>query len=76
MMRDLFGETVEEIDDNGEIALALVFHGEKGRAWLLGQTDQQSDAQYVPKSQVQRGEGRDENVWTLPVWLARDRGFL
>lgn len=75
-MRDLFGETPDAGDDRGEIALALVLYDDRPKAWLLGQTDQRADAQWIPKSQVKRGEGRDENVWTVPVWLARDRDWV
>lgn len=77
-MRDLFGDDPDPPDDQGEIALALHLHGESasGKAWLLGDTDKASEARWTPKSQVRRGEGREENIWTVPVWLARDRGWI
>lgn len=75
-MRDLFGQDPDPPDDRGEIALALILFRESAKAWLLGQTDREADARWTPKSQVRRGEGRDENIWTVPVWLARDRDWL
>lgn len=76
-MRDLFGfDTDAEPTRDGSIELALVLHDERPKAWLLSETGRAPDAEWVPKSQVRRGEGRDENVWTVPVWLARDRGWM
>lgn len=76
-MKDLFGfDTDAEPARGGETSLAMVLHDERPAAWRLGQTEDAAAAKWVPKSQVSRGEGRDENVWTMPVWLARDRGWL
>ena len=76
MTRDLFGfDPVEEPAD-GEIAVALVLHDQTDRAWLLADDEDRRKARWAPKSQAKRGEGRDANVWTMPVWLARDRGWL
>jgi len=76
MTRDLFGDEVGPAEFNGSVVLALVVHDESPKAWLLGETEDGREAQWVPKSQVKRGEGRDENVWTVPSWLARDRGWV
>lgn len=76
MTRDLFGfEAVDEPAD-GETAVALVLHDATDKAWLLADSDDRREAKWAPKSKVRRGEGRDENVWTMPTWLARDRGWL
>ena len=77
MSGDLFGfEPPAGAPKDGEVQLALVFHREGDAAWLLAETEDIRTAKWVPKSQVRRGEGRDENVWTVPEWMARDRGWL
>ncbi|WP_438852644.1 hypothetical protein [Brevundimonas nasdae] len=76
MTHDLFGEAPRTEPKAGEIALALVLHGQTDKAWLLAETIYQRDAQWAPKSHAKRGEGRDENVWTMPTWLARERGWM
>lgn len=77
MTRDLFGEEMARPPPRvGEVELALVLHDESPKAWLLADGIDRRTAQWTPKSQVKRGEGRDANVWTVPAWLARDRGWL
>lgn len=77
MTGDLFGfDPPEDGPQTGDVQLSLILHREGASAWLLGETIDARDAKWVPKSQVKRGEGRDENVWTVPAWLARDRGWL
>ena len=77
MSRDLFGfDPPNDGLKSRDVQLSLVLHREGPSAWLLGETIDARDAKWVPKSKVRRGEGRDEHVWTVPVWLARDRGWL
>lgn len=78
MSRDLFGFDTQDGNRRGgaEVDLTLVFHREGPSGWLLGESLDVREAQWVPKSQVRRGEGRDENVWSMPAWLARDRGWM
>lgn len=78
MSRDLFGFDTQDGDrrGGGAVDLTLVLHREGVSAWLLGESLDAGEAQWVPKSQVRRGEGRDENVWSMPAWLARDRGWM
>lgn len=77
MTRDLFGfDKADEGPAQGEVELPLILHEERPRAWLLGESLDRREAHWTPKSQVRRGEGRDENVWTMPRWIARDRGWL
>ena len=76
-MPDLFGfDDSGEGDPKGAVSLALVLHDQTAKAWLLAETLDRRDAKWAPKSEVRRGEGRDENVWTMPRWLARDRGWV
>lgn len=74
-MRDLFGFDEATGPPRGSVSLALVLHGETSSAWLLAESDDRREAKWAPKSQAIRGEGRDANVWTMPAWLARDRGW-
>lgn len=76
MTRDLFGEETRPVAAGGEVSLALVFHRDSGAAVLLSETGRELDAQWAPLSQVSRGEGPEANVWTMPIWLARDRGWM
>jgi len=75
MTRDLFGFDSRDPPAKGEVSIALILHDQTDKAWLLSETGKAVDAQWAPKSKAKRGEGRDANVWTMPVWLARDRGF-
>nr|WP_314525463.1 hypothetical protein [uncultured Brevundimonas sp.] len=75
-MRDLFGEAGPLRPKSGEIALAMVLHEQTAKAWLLAESNDKREAQWAPKSQAKRGEGRDENIWTMPTWLAQERGWM
>lgn len=75
MNRDLFGDKPIRSEAPGSVSLALVLHDQSDAAWLLGETIDRRDAKWVPKSKVKRGEGRDENVWTMPAWMAAERGW-
>lgn len=75
MTRDLFGNEPTAGSSSGAIALALLLHDQTDAAWLLSETIDRRNAKWVPKSKVKRGEGRDENVWTMPAWMAADRGW-
>ncbi len=75
-MRDLFGETPRPEPKAGEVALSMVLHGQTDKAWLLAETLYRRDARWAPKSHARRGEGRDENIWTMPTWLAQERGWM
>lgn len=75
-MRDLFGDAPETGPADGEVVLALVLHDQTDKAWLLAETIDRRTAQWAPKSKAKRGEGRDENIWTMPTWLARERGWM
>lgn len=76
MTHDLFGFDAVDGPPAGSVALALVLHDQTDAAWLLGETNDRRAAKWAPKSKVKRGEGRDENVWTMPAWLASDRGWV
>lgn len=50
--------------------LAAELHGETERAWQLHDGDR---TEWVPKSQVERN---DDGTWTMPLWLAKEKGFV
>ena len=75
-MRDMFGHEPPAAAADGSVSLALTLHSTGAKAWLLSATGKVVDAAWAPFSKATRGEGRDENVWTMPVWLARDRGWM
>lgn len=60
--------------DARPVSLVLELRGETDRAWLLCKPGRTT--RWIPKSQARRGEGRDENVWTMPAWAAVERGWL
>lgn len=77
MTGDLFGhDPPKRVSAGGQAALAMTLHGETSSAWLLAEGMDRREARWVPKSECRRGDGRDENVWTLPTWMARDRGWM
>lgn len=78
MTGDLFGfEPPERPVAEGEVALVMVLHHQTHAAWLLARVNEhRSGAQWIPKSQCRRGEGRDENVWTMSRSMADERGWL
>lgn len=78
MSRDLFGfDADRDASPRGEtVEVALVLHRTGASAWLVGETIDARAAKWLPFSQASRGSGRDENIWTMPAWLARDRGWI
>lgn len=52
------------------IDIAAEIHGETEKAWRLfdGKT-----TEWVPKSQV---ENNGDGTFTMPEWLAKDKGFI
>ncbi|WP_426041519.1 hypothetical protein [Brevundimonas sp. TWP2-3-4b1] len=75
-MKDLFGEVPEPVDDKAPVTIALTLNDQSDAAWLLSDVGGRLRPKWAPKSQIKRGEGRDENLWTMPRWLARDRGWM
>lgn len=75
-MKDLFGDASEPTDEAASVCVALVLHDQSDAAWLLSDEGGRLRPMWAPKSQIKRGEGRDENLWTMPRWLARDRGWM
>ena len=77
MSRDLFGfDDPKAPDGKGMITLALQWHRDSEKAWLLSDSGDRDDAQWLPRSLATRGEGRDAGLWTLPEWKAKELGWL
>ncbi|MGH7021289.1 MAG: hypothetical protein ACREEY_15520 [Brevundimonas sp.] len=77
MTGDLFGHAPATAPPKqGDVALVMTLHDQSPDGWLLASGIDRREAKWVPRSQCKRGEGRDENVWTMPIWLARDRGWM
>jgi hypothetical protein len=76
---DLFGDAPPPLaDPNGEIRLQLTNFDfrETPAAWFLSNTGNAAHGKFVPKSQVRRGVGPAINTYSLPRWLAREKGWL
>lgn len=54
----------ELVDIAGEI------RGETDKAWRIHDG---TKTEWVPKSQA---EQNDNGTWTMPLWLAKDKGFI
>ena len=61
---------------NLPVQVAFRLHHETDKAWLVSPPGNPAAAGWLPKSKASRGVGRDEYVWTMPDWMARDRGWL
>lgn len=75
-MRDLFGLVPDPPPASGPVTVRMVLHDRSDRAWLLAPDLDRRKAKWVPMSQAVRGEGPDENMWTMPAWMARERGWI
>lgn len=76
---DLFGRREDArggIERNALVDLTLVCLRTSAAAWLLSPDGGQEAARWLPFSQGQRGEGPDASVWTMPKWIAVDRGWV
>ncbi|WP_312126543.1 hypothetical protein [Brevundimonas sp.] len=76
MTGDLFGFVPVQDSGSGEVSLRMVLHHQTQLAWLLGPTTDRRAAKWIPKSKCKRGEGRDENVWSMARAEASERGWL
>lgn len=76
--RDLFGPQKatprDKRADAKPVRIRLSYEGETNDAWHLAKAGQ--EPRWIPKSVVSRGEGAEEDVWTVPPGWARERGWL
>lgn len=75
---DLFGEIPREGDPKAPVRLAMTVHRTGQKAWLLTARDDPDgrNGQWLPFSVASRGEGREADLFTMPRWIAADRGWL
>jgi hypothetical protein len=87
-MRDLFGDTVSETEDEvGKVTLTLAHHGDAGATIKVSETGDADHAVLLPRSQIKiissgraRGSVGQSKAAVIevqmPEWLAKDRGLL
>jgi hypothetical protein len=76
---DLFGhKPVKLADPNGLVSLTLTAleHGETPAAWLLVKPEKGATPRHAPKRLAKRGVGPLAGVFTMPRWLADEKGWL
>lgn len=60
--------------------ITLYVHAETPRAWRVSEDgDNERNGQWIPKSQIEHvveTEQQDISVFTLPEWLAIEKGFF
>lgn len=77
--RDLFGPVpaaVPKVRDSTPVQVRLELLQTTGPGLLLAPAGKGQAGQWAPAALLSRGEGPEENVWTMPRWLARERGWL
>jgi hypothetical protein len=76
--RDLFGRPPPPRRDETPVSIPMreVSAGTRD-AWHLTPAGRQSDlAKFAPRSLVTRGEGVSASMFTMPRWIASERGWL
>lgn len=80
--RGLFGDPARARSGEGggsaRVKLRLFAHRPLEQSWLLSDSGQEADAQPVPVSQLEAKLGLKRGDWcevTLPLWLAKSRGW-
>jgi hypothetical protein len=73
--RDLFGKPPDPPRDRTPVRVGMLLCDQTDKAWLL-RPRAGADAKWVPKSEVSRGDGLEEHLFTFPKWLLRERGWL
>lgn len=74
--RDLFGEAPAPRRDATPVTLPMRLVDQTDKGWLLTPDGRSGSAKWAPKSEVTRGEGPEEGRFTMPRWVAADRGWL
>jgi len=74
--RSLFPDLPPEPRDPSPVTIALRVLDQTEKAWLLVCDGRKSGAAWAPKSELTRGEGHQDCLFTMPRWIARERGWL
>lgn len=82
-MRGFLEDDYDRAIKSDLIDVALVVHHMTAKAFLVSEDGDEKKAKWLPKSQCQRGENLVEaqcggRVWsfTLPEWLAKEKGLI
>jgi|GEM_PF-1264048 len=75
---DLFGQPRTPPRDTTPVTLAMQVVGPgTDKAWFLRPRGVAKGAPgFAPRSECRPGVGPSENLFTMPRWLARERGWL
>ena len=74
--RDLFGAAPPTPRDERPVRLPMVLMHQTQEGWFLSPDGKSGRAKWAPKSKVSRGVGADATLFTMPRWIARERGWL
>jgi hypothetical protein len=74
--RDLFGAADDASDGGERVELVMVYVDQTAKAWLLRQSGRPNSTQWAPKQLVTRADPPHQDVFAMPRWIARDRGWL
>lgn len=75
MSGDLFGFEAPPEDRSATVQLRLIVLDDRRLSWLVT-ADPMKRGEFLPKSACSRGEGRDAEIFTVPRWMAREKGLL
>lgn len=73
---DLFGAPPAKARDTTPLTLPMRLIDQTEKAWFLSIDGRSGSAKWAPKSEVTRGEGAEAGQFTMPRWVAADRGWL
>lgn len=73
---DLFGPAPKGDRDCTPVSIRMSVIDQTAVGIFLAIDGRKGTAKWAPKAQVRAGEGRDENLFTMARWVARERGWL
>lgn len=73
---DLFGLPPTPARDRTPVTLRMRQIDRTELGLFLSLDGVKNSAKWAPASEIKRGEGADENLFTMPKWVARERGWL
>ncbi len=75
--RELFGAPpARPPRDTTPVKIRMAKIDETDAGIFLAPAGRKGSARWAPKSEVRAGEGLDANLYTMPRWVARERGWL
>jgi hypothetical protein len=75
---DLFGHKGPTPKDTTPVSVPLMHHpaGSTDKAWMLSKPGRGNAPKHAPRSLVTEGEGPNAGIFTMPRWIALERGWL